>query len=138
MAGKRLAVVGSRTFRDWEELVRTIGPQWKAGYISEIISGKAKGADSLAARFAKNNNIPLREFEPDYDSFGKSAPFIRNQQIVDNAECMVAFWDGSSAGTLDSIKKAIKAKLVVLVVPDLGHESGPYDEYGEMKNEASV
>jgi hypothetical protein len=51
---------------------------------------------------------------------------------------MVAFWDGSSAGTLDSIKKAIKAKLVVLVVPDLGHESGPYDEYGEMKNEASV
>ena len=71
---------------------------------SEIISGGAKGIDLLARRFAESHGLILTEILPDYGgSKGKSAPLIRNREIVDKADMVFAFWDGRSKGTAYTI-----------------------------------
>ena len=80
-------------------------------YISgaeEIVSGGAVGVDSCAAEYAKANGIKLTEFLPQYDKYGRGAPIVRNKQIVDYADKVIAFWDGSSRGTASVIKYAQK------------------------------
>lgn len=70
----------------------------------EIVSGGATGVDSYAADFARKEGIKLTEFLPEYKKYGRAAPIIRNKQIVDYADEVIAFWDGKSKGTLSVIK----------------------------------
>lgn len=100
----RLAVVGSRSFSDYDRLCQGISNLNIP--IECIVSGGAKGVDSLAARYVKENDLPLVEYLPEYSKYGRSAPILRNRQIVDNADCIIAFWDGASRGTKDSIDYA--------------------------------
>jgi predicted Rossmann fold nucleotide-binding protein DprA/Smf involved in DNA uptake len=95
-----LAVIGSRTFNDYNLLKETL-----EGYegLEEIISGGATGADTLAERYAKEKGIPLRVFLPDWNKYGKAAGPIRNKLIVEASDHVVAFWDGISRGTKSSI-----------------------------------
>ncbi len=94
----KIAIVGSRKIR-----VENIG-----AYLSEdcdeIVSGGAVGVDSCAAEFALLNGIKLTQFLPEYERYGRGAPIVRNRQIVDYADEVIAFWDGSSRGTLWVIK----------------------------------
>jgi hypothetical protein len=108
----RVAVIGSRTFTDYEAVKRTLS----AIKITEIISGGAKGADKLGEQYAKENDIPTKIFIPDWDKNGKAAGFMRNTDIVNEAELVIAFWDGQSKGTLDSIQKAEKQNKKVLTI----------------------
>ena len=97
----KIAVIGSRDI-----MVSNIGR-----YISgcdEIVSGGAAGVDSCAAEYAKQNGIKLTEFMPKYERYGRAAPILRNREIVDYTDKIVAFWDGSSRGTLSVIKYAEK------------------------------
>ena len=97
----KIAVVGSRKIT-----VADIG-----AYISdcdEIVSGGAVGVDSLAAEYARENKIKLTLFLPQYERYGRGAPIKRNQEIVDYADKIIAFWDGHSKGTLSVIKYAEK------------------------------
>ena len=71
---------------------------------TEIISGGAKGIDACAAQFAKTHAIKLTEFLPQYSVYGKAAPIVRNKQIVDHADLVLAFWDGRSKGTQSVIR----------------------------------
>ena len=41
----------------------------------------------------------MTEYLPDYDKYGKAAPLVRDRLIVDNSDCVLAFWDGKSRGT---------------------------------------
>lgn len=107
----KVGVIGSRDFSDYALMCKTLS-NYK---ISSIVSGGARGADKLAARFAKENNIKLKEFIPDW-TIGKHAGFLRNSEIVNESDIIIAFWDGKSNGTLDSIKKAKKQKKVVVVI----------------------
>ena len=117
----RLAIIGSRTFNDFSELLDFVtfwffdGPN-QCFHFNEIISGGAKGADSLGAKFAKDYKIKLTTFKPEWKKYGKSAGFIRNQTIVDNCDIVLAFWDGESRGTADTIGKAKKAKKPTFIV----------------------
>ena len=97
----KIAIVGSRNIENAD-----IGRYVSAG--DEIVSGGARGADALAAEYARENGIKLSVFLPEYERFGRAAPIIRNRQIVDYADKVVAFWDGSSRGTLSVIKYAEK------------------------------
>ena len=81
----------------------------------EVVSGGAKGADSLGERFAKIWRCPVTIFKPDW-SIGKWAGFIRNQQIVDACDMVLAFWDGNSRGTKDTIHKAKIAKKPTFII----------------------
>ena len=71
-----------------------------------IVSGGARGIDSCAAKYAKEHGIELIEILPDYETYGRRAPIVRNVSIVDECDCVVAFWDGRSKGTKFTIDKA--------------------------------
>lgn len=73
-----------------------------------IISGGAKGIDTLASEYAYINNIPIIIFKPEYSKYGKFAPLARNKLIVEEADFIVAIWDGQSRGTLFTINYAKK------------------------------
>ncbi len=97
----KIAVVGSRNIT-----VIDIGK-----YISkdvEIVSGGAVGVDLCAAEYAKENGLKLTVFLPQYERYGRAAPIVRNKKIVDYADKIIAFWDGSSKGTLSVIRYAKK------------------------------
>lgn len=108
----KVAVIGSRSFKDYTEVQRVLSGLT----ITEIISGGAVGADTLGEKYAKDNGIPTKIFLPDWKKYPKTAGFIRNTDIVENADIVVAFWDNESKGTLDSIKKAEKLGKKVLIV----------------------
>lgn len=92
----RLAVVGSRTFTDYELMFLVLDLYAP----TVIISGGAKGADTLARRFALANDIELREYPAEWDKYGKSAGFRRNKFIVDDCDAIVVFFgpEGESRG----------------------------------------
>lgn len=109
----KVAVIGSRTFDKYESVYNILSKL----KITEIISGGAKGADTLAERYAKENNIPTKIFLPDWETYGKKAGFLRNTQIIEECEMVVAFWDGESKGTKDSLDKAEKLGKKVMIIP---------------------
>lgn len=119
----KLAIIGSRTFND-KFLMAEYLAIFSVAYTNdeldppevEVISGGAKGADSLGERFAKIHRMSVTIFKPDWDKYGKSAGFIRNQTIVDACDMVLAFWDGKSKGTQDTINKAKKAKKPTFIV----------------------
>lgn len=73
-----------------------------------IISGGAKGIDSLAETYANEHNISTIIFKPDYSKYGRKAPLVRNQLIAKEADIVVAIWDGKSKGTAYTINYAQK------------------------------
>lgn len=96
----KLAVIGSRN------LTNIILDQYVSGEVKEIVSGGAVGVDSCAAEYAKKMGLKLTEFLPQYERYGRAAPIVRNKEIVDYADKIVVFWNGSSKGTLSVIKYA--------------------------------
>lgn len=96
----RVAVIGSRTINsiDLEKFLPS--------NTTEIISGGAKGVDTVAKQYAIKNKIKLTEFLPQYDKYGKKAPLKRNITIIENADLVLAFWDGVSRGTLHACRKS--------------------------------
>ena len=97
----RIAIVGSRNIVV-EKIERYISN------CDEVVSGGAKGVDSCAAMYAEENGIKLTVFLPRYERYGRAAPIIRNHEIVDYADKIIAFWDGRSKGTLSVIQYAQK------------------------------
>lgn len=99
-------VVGSRDFDDYE-IMCTILDKILAGKVNVcIVSGGARGADSLAEIYAKKHGYEFKEFKADWDLYGKSAGYKRNEEMhkyISNPRnrdrCVVAFWDGQSRGT---------------------------------------
>ena len=83
--------------------------------ITEIVSGGAYGVDTLGERYARENNIPIKRFLPDWNKYGKKAGILRNQEMGDYADALIAIWDGKSRGTKFMIDYAKKKGLRVFV-----------------------
>ena len=98
----KIALIGSRSLKN-VELEEYIPED-----VEEIVSGDAVGVDFCAAEYAKEKGIKLREFLPRYERYGRAAPIVRNKEIVDYADKILAFWDGHSKGTLSVIRYAEK------------------------------
>ena len=99
----KVAAVGSRSL-NVPDLQKYLPHQ-----LTEIVSGGAAGVDRCAREYAQQNQIPLTEFLPQYDRYRRAAPIKRNEQLVAYADCVIAFWDGQSKGTLSSIQYALRA-----------------------------
>jgi hypothetical protein len=112
----KFAVVGSRTFDDYPLLSKWVGLLTDEMCDLTIISGGAKGADQMAAKWAKDNGLPLIEYKPDWELYGKRAGFVRNEKIIGEADVVIAFWDGLSAGTRHDLNLAKKAKKPTFIV----------------------
>ncbi len=95
----KVAIIGSRGLKvnDFSEYL----PEG----VTEIVSGGARGIDLCARNYAKQNSIKITEFLPDYRTYGFQATHIRNDRIIDYADHVVAFWDGTSRGTKSVIEK---------------------------------
>ena len=106
----KLAIIGSRGFNDYNFLKKNVSDFLKRNSLActHIVSGGAKGADTLASQYAKEHQLEMIVFKPNWKQFGKRAGFIRNTTIIENADAVIAFWDGSSSGTKDAIMKAIE------------------------------
>ena len=96
----KVAVIGSRGLT-LDDLGQYLPPD-----CTEIVSGGARGIDTGARFYARAHGIPLKEFLPDYDTYGGQAPLVRNRLIVDYADVVYAFWDGKSRGTKNVINYA--------------------------------
>ena len=108
----RLAIIGSRncTPIDIEKELDNIP--------DTIVSGGAMGVDTYARMFAKEHNLNLVEYLPDYERYGRGAPLVRNKLIVENCDSVLAFWDGQSRGTkftLDYAKELGKPIKIVKI-----------------------
>ena len=81
-----------------------------------IVSGHASGADSLGEKFAADHNLQCELYPADWDKHGKAAGPIRNAEMAEVADALIAFWDGQSRGTANMISLAKSKGLSVAVV----------------------
>ena len=112
----RVIIAGSRDFSDYALLKRTMDTL--LSNIKEditVVCGKARGADTLGEQYAKERGYAVAYFPADWDKYGKAAGFIRNEQMAQNADALVVFWDGKSRGTKNMIELAAKYKLKVRI-----------------------
>ncbi len=108
----KVGVIGGRDFNNYELVKETLSKI----DITLLVSGGARGADSLGWKYAVENKIEVKIFLPNWDKFGKVAGFLRNTEIVNESELIVAFWDGESKGTADSIEKAKKQNKKIIII----------------------
>ncbi len=106
----KVAVIGSRSFQNRKLLEETLD---KIEGIELIVSGGAIGADTMAEAYAKARGIKTLIFRPEYDKYGRTAPLIRNKVIINNADMVIAFWDGKSRGTKFTVDYAKSLQLQV-------------------------
>ena len=114
----KIAIVGGRDFSDYELLKSTLIKYLykrrnmkdeiieSKDFADTIVSGGAKGADTLGEKFAKEYGFKTEIYLPNWNLYGKQAGFIRNISIIENADIVFAFWDGKSKGTQHSINLA--------------------------------
>lgn len=103
-----LAVVGGRTFRNYPLLCRSIDALRRTHRVATLISGGAEGADQLAERYAAERGLPIQVLKPDWARV-RDAGKARNSEIVARADYVIAFWNGRSAGTRDTVAKVKRA-----------------------------
>lgn len=109
-------VAGSRGFNDFELLTRKLDRLFVNRKPTCILSGAARGADTLAIEYAKLRNFPCRIFPAEWSRWGKRAGMIRNREMLDHADALVAFWDGQSHGTRHMIEIASKAGIEIRII----------------------
>lgn len=108
----RTIVAGSRGFSDYGRLVAALDMR----EISVVLSGTARGADRLGERYASERGIAVERYPAQWDVYGKRAGYLRNQEMAERADALVAFWDGVSPGTRHMIDLARRQGLRVWVV----------------------
>ena len=84
--------------------------------VTEIVSGAARGVDTLGEMYAEKYGISLKRFPADWNTHKRAAGPIRNAQMAEYGDCLLAFWDGSSKGTKNMIENMHKRKKHVYVV----------------------
>ena len=115
----KVAIVGSRNFPklSWvREFVARLPDT------TTVVSGAARGVDRAAEVAAKEHGLTVESFEAAW-SQGRGAGMARNSDIAAAAEVVVAFWDGESRGTMDTVRKAQAAGKPVHVINS--HASAP-------------
>lgn len=83
--------------------------------ITEVVSGCARGADSYGEMLAEEFDVPVKKFPAEWKKYDRGAGHIRNSQMAEYADALVAVWDGKSTGTKDMISKAEKRGLKVFI-----------------------
>lgn len=112
----KVVIAGSRNFNDYERLKKRCDQILKDNNGVVVVSGCAKGADTLGEMYAKEKGYNLRKFPADWDRWGKSAGYRRNEQMAEYADAVIVFWDGQSLGTkhmIDLTRKHNKSLIVI-------------------------
>ena len=111
----KVIIAGSRTINNISVLIDALERCPFTKEISEVVSGKAAGADRLGEMYAKDFKKELAEFPADWATHGKKAGILRNIQMAEYADALIALWDGKSSGTSHMIDTANEKGLEVFV-----------------------
>ena len=112
----RVIIAGGRDFSDYKRLSERVLHLLSAQDQVTIVCGEARGADSLGKRLAYEKGWKVLSFPADWDNYGKTAGYKRNDEMVRNADALIAFWDGRSKGTKHMIDLAKKYGLQARIV----------------------
>ena len=104
----KIIIAGGRNFNDYNKLRESCDNILVNQKDVEIVSGTAAGADTLGERYAQEKGYEVKKFPAQWDLYGKSAGYKRNQQMAEYADGLIAFWDGKSRGTKHMIDIANK------------------------------
>lgn len=115
----RVIVCGGRDFNNRELCFESLDRYLKGYENIEIVSGHARGADTLGEEYAHAHGLKLTIFEADWEQYGKSAGAVRNRQMLKYASketpVVIAFWDGKSRGTKNMIDQAMEKAITHIV-----------------------
>lgn len=112
----KVIIAGGRDFNDYDLLRDKCNNLLQHSYNIQIISGCAKGADTLGEKYAIERGYSIKKFPADWDQFGKRAGFIRNKQMAEYADALILFWDGKSAGSKLMKKLAEENNLKIRII----------------------
>ena len=112
----KVIIAGGRYFDNYSLLVEKCDHYLKNQKDVEIVHGGAKGADTLAGTYCLARMLKVKVFHADWKKHGNYAGPIRNKQMADYADCLIAFWDGKSKGTKNMITLAQVNGLKVRIV----------------------
>lgn len=115
----RVIIAGGRDFNDYPLLKAkcdNILAEKTATHRIIVVSGAAKGADSLGEQYAREKGYTIEQYPADWNTHGRAAGPIRNAQMANSADALIAFWDGQSKGTKSMINIAKTKGLGVRVI----------------------
>lgn len=112
----KVIVAGGRDFQNYDLLSEKLNKLFSKRADVVIISGMAKGADSLAVKYAEEHKLRVSEFPAQWQKHGNSSGFRRNVEMARFADACVCFWDGKSVGTKHMIDTAKRMNLNVRVI----------------------
>lgn len=115
----RVIIAGTRTFNDYDLLQASCDrllAEKRRTHAIVILSGTARGADSLGERYAHEHGYAVEKYPADWQRDGKAAGPIRNAQMAKVADALIAFWDGKSRGTKNMIETGKRKGLAVRVI----------------------
>lgn len=112
---KTLIVAGGRDFDDYYTLRDILDRHMLGRGDVAIVSGHARGVDQMAEAYAQRAGIPVATYPADWKRYGKRAGMVRNAEMADVADELVAIWDGKSRGTAAMINMMRRRKKPVTV-----------------------
>lgn len=116
----RICIAGSREFDDYALMEKVVCDFAKEQELENedvtIVSGTARGADKLGERIANDYGLGLEEYPADWDKYGKSAGYRRNEEMAEVSDAVLIFWDESSPGTKHMIDSCRKRDLLHWVI----------------------
>lgn len=115
----RVIIAGGRDFNDYALLKAkcdNILAEKATTHHIIIVSGAARGADNLGEKYAQEHSYTIEKYPADWNTHGKAAGPIRNAQMANSADALIAFWDGKSHGTKSMINIARSKGLFVRVI----------------------
>lgn len=95
----KLIIAGSRNIYPKVSELNKIKTMFYMPEVTEVVCGMASGVDTSGAYWASVHKLPIKEFPADWEAFGKRAGFLRNQEMAEYADGLLAIWDGISKGT---------------------------------------
>jgi len=112
----KVIIAGGRNFKNYELLCSKCDKLLINQTNIEIVSGAARGTDKLGEQYADERGYSVKQFPANWNKFKRAAGFIRNQEMAEYADALIAFWDGTSKGTKHMIDIATNLKLKIRIV----------------------
>lgn len=111
----KVIIAGGRDFNNYNILEKYCNYILQNKINVEIVCGLARGADKLGKIYAEKNKLKISYFPAEWDKHGKSAGYLRNNEMANYADSAIIFWDGKSKGSKNMIELAKSKNLLLRI-----------------------